>query len=126
MAVIGALQSSIILCGALLRPIIIKPRGTHEAETHTSSPKELETLNTQEGACSEDSATDSTSPAQNTSHSLDNELTGGSVSTGDSGVQSLNSSPEERTLLDKGGRSKTEQKSVENNTAEIKEVSNIS
>uniref|UniRef100_A0A3B4WKD1 Monocarboxylate transporter 7 n=1 Tax=Seriola lalandi dorsalis TaxID=1841481 RepID=A0A3B4WKD1_SERLL len=33
MAVIGALQSSIIICGVLLRPIILKPRASHETET---------------------------------------------------------------------------------------------
>ncbi|KAM9336617.1 monocarboxylate transporter 7-like [Symphorus nematophorus] len=122
MVVIGALQSIIIICGALLQPIIIKPRGTHETETDSSSPKELEAHSTQEVTSPEDSVTDNTSPAQNTSHSLDSELTRGSVSTGDSGVQSLNSSPEEKTLLDKEARSKTEQKSVENSAAEIREA----
>ncbi|XP_044035702.1 monocarboxylate transporter 7-like [Siniperca chuatsi] len=123
MLVIGALQSIIIICGALLRPIIIKPRVTYKAER--SSPKELEPLSTQEnieGTNLEDSIINNTSHAQN---SLDNELTTGSVSTGDSGVQSLkdtdNSSPEERTLLHKGARLETELISVENNMAEIRE-----
>ncbi|KAG8009069.1 Monocarboxylate transporter 7 [Nibea albiflora] len=107
MAVIGALQSIIIICGLMLRPIIIKPR---------VNPKELEALSTQqreEGINSQDSLADNTSNTQNTSHSLDNELTRGSVTTGDSGVQSLkdtdNSSPEEHTLLDKDARLETEQ-----------------
>ncbi|AWP17459.1 solute carrier family 16 (monocarboxylic acid transporters) member 6-like [Scophthalmus maximus] len=80
MALIGALQSTIIICGVLLRPIILKPR---------SSPKELEVLGAQE-------------KAEDASYSLDNELTRGSMSTGDSGVQSLygaeNGSAEETTL----------------------------
>ncbi|KAL7372647.1 hypothetical protein ABVT39_020087 [Epinephelus coioides] len=108
MAVIGALQSTIIICGALLRPIIIKPRATPETETEGLSPKELEALGATEkleNTHPEDSRINSTSHAQNTSHSLDNELTRGSVSTGDSGVQSLkdtdNGSAEEKTLLHK-------------------------
>uniref|UniRef100_A0A3Q4AGV2 Monocarboxylate transporter 7 n=1 Tax=Mola mola TaxID=94237 RepID=A0A3Q4AGV2_MOLML len=62
MAVIGALQSTIIICGALLRPISIRPG---------------------------DSLTNTTSHTQNTSLSLENELTRCSLSTGDSGAQSL-------------------------------------
>nr|XP_046233544.1 monocarboxylate transporter 7-like [Scatophagus argus] len=100
MAVIGALQSIIIICGVLLRPIVIKPGTTRETETDRLSPKELEALGTKknvEGTNPEDSITSNTSHTHNTAHSLDNELTRGSVSTGDSGVQSLkdadNSSP---------------------------------
>lgn len=126
MAVIGALQGTIIICGALLRPIIIKPRAT---ETDRLSPKELEVLGTQdnvEGTNPEDSVTSNSSHSQNTSHSLDNELTRGSASTGDSGVHSLkdtdNSSPEEKTLLDKKGRIETEQTSAESGMAEIREA----
>ncbi|TMS22733.1 Monocarboxylate transporter 7 [Larimichthys crocea] len=122
MAVIGALQSIIIICGVMLRPIIIKPRVTYETETDRLSPKELEALSTQEkeeGTNPEDSLADNTSHTQNTSHSLDNELTRGSVSTGDSGVQSLkDSSPEENTLLDKDARLETEQAHV-NSIAEM-------
>ncbi|KAI3364973.1 hypothetical protein L3Q82_001136 [Scortum barcoo] len=110
MAVIGALQSTIIICGALLRPIIIKPRVTCEAETDGSSPKEQEAFSTQENAEDtdpEDSMTNNTSHAQNTSYSLDSELKG-SVGTGDSPVQCLkdtgNISPEEKTLLHKEAR----------------------
>uniref|UniRef100_A0A8P4KTK7 Solute carrier family 16 member 6 n=1 Tax=Dicentrarchus labrax TaxID=13489 RepID=A0A8P4KTK7_DICLA len=127
MAVIGALQSIIIICGALLRPIIIKSRANPATETDLSSPKELEALSTRqnlEGTNPEDSMT-SNAHAQNTSHSLDNELTRGSVSTGDSGVQSLkdtdSSSAEEKTLLDKEARLETEQTSVENSMAKITE-----
>ncbi|XP_070707775.1 monocarboxylate transporter 7-like [Pempheris klunzingeri] len=127
MAVIGALQSVIIICGALLRPIIIKPRVTHETETDRSPPMELQALSIEEnveGTEPEDSITNYTSNAQNTLNSLDNELTRGSVSTGDSGVQSLDidsSSPEEKTLLHKEARLETEQTSVENSTEEIRE-----
>lgn len=106
----------------MLRPIIIKPRVTYETETDRLSPKELEALSTQEkeeGTNPEDSLADNTSHTQNTSHSLDNELTRGSVSTGDSGVQSLkDSSPEENTLLDKDARLETEQAHV-NSIAEM-------
>ncbi len=105
MAVMGALQSVMVVCAALLRPVIIKPKATHVTETEGLSLKELEARGTQEN--SEDSL------KSNASHSLDNELTTSSVSTGDSGVQSLkdtdNSSPEEKTLLDKDTGFKTEQ-----------------
>ncbi|XP_039991307.1 monocarboxylate transporter 7-like isoform X2 [Xiphias gladius] len=128
MAVIGALQSTIIICGALLRPIVLKPRASPETETDRSPPKELEALGAQEnveGANPEQSMTVKTSHARNASHSLDSELTRSSVNTGDSGVQSLNdtdnSSPEERTLLHKEARSETEQKFVENGKAEVRE-----
>ncbi|XP_022078540.2 monocarboxylate transporter 7-like isoform X1 [Acanthochromis polyacanthus] len=115
LAVIGALQSIIIVCGALLRPIIIKPKGTAMTEIDTSSPKELEPLSTQENA-------DGTNPED--SVMKDNELTRTSVSTGDSGVQSLkdidSSSPEENTLFCKEARSETEQGGVESIKVEIK------
>lgn len=121
MVVIGALQSIIIICGALLRPIIIKPRESHETETDGSSPKELEALSAPENVkCTnvEHSIVNNTSHAQNTSHNLDNELTRASVITGDSGVQSLkdtdDSSAEEKTLLHKVAG-----KSVENSEADI-------
>ncbi|XP_074477200.1 monocarboxylate transporter 7-like [Sebastes fasciatus] len=113
MAVIGALQSTIIICGVLLRTIIIKPRATRE--TNRLSPKVLEALDTPENV--EDSILNNTSHAQNTSHSLDNKL---SASTVDSGVQSLNdagdSSQEEEILLHEDVR-----ESVENGVAEIGE-----
>lgn len=112
MAVIGALQSTIIICGALLRPIIITPKGIQKAEADTPSPKELEALTTQENAedIKTEDATDKTSCAQNMSHILDNGLTRDSVSTGDSGVQSLKDL-EEKTLLHKEAQSETEEKS---------------
>lgn len=122
MAVIGALQGTIIICGALLRTIIIKPRATHETETDGLSLKELEALSTQEnveGTNPEDSMTNNTSHAQNTSHSLDSELRG-SVSTGDSGAPSLKDtdSPEEKTLLYKEASLVTP---VENGLTEIRD-----
>ncbi|XP_040885506.1 monocarboxylate transporter 7-like [Toxotes jaculatrix] len=117
MAVIGALQGTIIICGALLRPVVIKPRASHKAETDRLSSKELEVPSAQQNAeCtnSEDSMTNKISHSPNTSYSLDNELTRGSVSTGDSGVQSLkdtdNSSPEEKSLMCKEERPESERK----------------
>lgn len=107
MAVLGAFQGSIVICGALLRPIIIKPG---EAED-TLSPKEHEALSTQEEADRHDCVMSSTS------HSADdNELTRCSVSTGDSGVQSLKngSSPQETILRDGGEVLGTKVASVEN------------
>ncbi|XP_023285039.1 monocarboxylate transporter 7-like isoform X1 [Seriola lalandi dorsalis] len=128
MAVIGALQSSIIICGVLLRPIILKPRASHETETDRLSSRELDVLSAQENVEDinpEDSMMNKTSHAPNTSSSLDNEPTRGSLSTGDSGVQSLkdtdDSSPEEKTLLHKEASSETEQKFAESSKAEIRE-----
>ncbi|XP_077406166.1 monocarboxylate transporter 7-like [Vanacampus margaritifer] len=43
MAVIGALQGTIIICGVLLRPIMIQPKTSQETETDRSSPKSKET-----------------------------------------------------------------------------------
>lgn len=117
MAVIGALQSIIIICGTVLRPLIIKPRGTYVTDTDGLSPKELEVCSTQENA-------EGKNPEDSLKSSLDNDLTRSSVSTGDSGVQSLkdtdNSSPEERTLLDKEARLETEQTSVESSLADTR------
>ncbi|XP_069547494.1 monocarboxylate transporter 7-like isoform X1 [Brachyistius frenatus] len=107
MTTIGALQSIIIVCGVLLRPIIIEPRGSPKTETDTSSPKELEALSIQEKG-----------------EAIDNELTTGSVSTGDSGVDSLrysdSSNPEENTFPRKEASLETEQISVENSKGQIK------
>ncbi|KAF7204769.1 monocarboxylate transporter 7 isoform X3 [Nothobranchius furzeri] len=50
MAVIGALQSIVIICGALLRPIIIKPNASQDTETDTLSSKMLKALGPQEDA----------------------------------------------------------------------------
>ncbi|XP_068439183.1 monocarboxylate transporter 7-like [Clinocottus analis] len=118
MAVMGGLQSIIIICGALLRPIIIKPRLIYETETNGLSLKELKALSTSEIA--EGTKTD-TSHAQKNSHSPDNDLDRDSVITGVSCVQSLkdldDSSPEEKTLLHKDARN-----SVGNITAEITDI----
>lgn len=104
--VIGALQSTIIICGALLRPIIIKDRISQKMELESLSPKEHEALSAQgsEGVpVPEGSITNTSSQAQGTSYSLDNELTQGCVSTGDFGVQSLkdtgSGSTEDKALL---------------------------
>lgn len=95
MAVLGALQGSIVICGALLRPIIIKPR---ETEEDMLSAKQQEALSSQKGTDSQDCVT------SNTSHSAENESTGCSVSTGDSAVQSLtNGSSPLETILPDGG-----------------------
>ncbi|XP_056286104.1 monocarboxylate transporter 7-like [Pseudoliparis swirei] len=122
MAVMGALQGSVIICGALLRPIIIKPGSTHEA--NGVSPKELEAFSAPEiaeGTNPEDSIINNTSHAQKHSHSPENDPTGVSVVTGVSGEQSLKdldgSSPEEKaTLLHKDA-----QASAGSITAEITE-----
>ncbi|XP_028286556.1 solute carrier family 16 member 6a [Parambassis ranga] len=107
MAVIGALQSIIIICGALLRPIIIKPRKSHMTESDRLSPKDLESLIPEEDFVTKQ-----------------NELTGGSVSTNASGVQSLkdtdSSCPEENISLHKEIRLETEQ-TTQNGTKEIKD-----
>lgn len=44
MMLIGALQSIVIVCGALLRPIIIEPREPDDTDADKSFPKELEAL----------------------------------------------------------------------------------
>ncbi|XP_026171742.1 monocarboxylate transporter 7-like isoform X1 [Mastacembelus armatus] len=114
MTLIGALQSTIIICGALLRPIVIKPRGPHEADTERSSPKEVDALTIQEnaeGKKTEDSVANKTLQAQNTSNSLSNEITRGSLSTRDS-LNNTGNIPE-KMLLHKEAWSETEQKSVE-------------
>nr|XP_020462002.1 monocarboxylate transporter 7 isoform X2 [Monopterus albus]XP_020462004.1 monocarboxylate transporter 7 isoform X2 [Monopterus albus] len=122
MAVIGTLQSTVIICGALLRPIVIKPRGTHKAENGRSSYKEGEALTTQENieGRTEDLITNEKWHAQNTSCSLDNELTRGCVSNGDP-KNADNNSVNEKTLLHKVAWSEIELKSMENNAAEIME-----
>ncbi|KAK5850627.1 hypothetical protein PBY51_001490 [Eleginops maclovinus] len=120
MAVIGALQSTIIICGALLRPIIIKPKATRETEDAGSSPKELEALGSPVNVEDINPQDSTTSNAQNTSDSTDNKLSQTSVNTGESGVQSIketyDSNTEEKTLLQKG-----ENKSVENGKAKTGE-----
>lgn len=108
MAVLGALQGSIAICGALLRPIIIKPRETEDVDM--LSPKEQEALSTQKGSDRQDCV------MSDNSHSGENELTGCSVSTGDPGGQSLtnSTSPLETILPDGGEVLGTKAASVEN------------
>ncbi|XP_031699163.1 monocarboxylate transporter 7-like [Anarrhichthys ocellatus] len=76
MAVMGGLQSTIIIGGALLRPIIIKPRSTHDTETDELSSKDLEALSTSEngeGTNIEDCSINNTSHAQKNSHECETE-----------------------------------------------------
>ncbi|KAK7919802.1 hypothetical protein WMY93_011086 [Mugilogobius chulae] len=84
MVVIGALQSTIIICGAMLRPIIIDPKVKKEPENRKSSLTET---------------TEEDSVKPKISYSQENELTG------DSGIQSLKdtdiNNPEEKILLEK-------------------------
>lgn len=93
MAVFGGLQSTIIICGALLRPIVIRREGNPKTDA-----QELEALSTQ---APKDTA-DSASVVQNGFQSVESELT---ASTGDSGVQSGkdsdSSSPQEKAVLAK-------------------------
>lgn len=114
MAVIGALQGIIIMCGALLRPIIIKPMVTHSPQTDTLSPKQLEVLRTQENVASID---------LDNSVTKNSELTVVSVSTADLGVQFLKdrSASEETSLLHKEEKIYAGSKYLENNKAEVKE-----
>ncbi|KAG5854282.1 monocarboxylate transporter 7-like [Anguilla anguilla] len=69
MVVIGVLQASVIICGALLRPIVIKPKPAEVKSSKGPSLKQLETT-----------------------YMLENELTCTSLSSEDSGVQSLSTS----------------------------------
>lgn len=112
MAVLGAFQGSIVICGALLRPIIIKPRETEDI----LSPKEHEALSMQEGTDRQDCVT------SDTSHSAENELTGCSESTEDSAVQSLKngSSPQETILQDGEEILGTKVASVENGSLGVR------
>uniref|UniRef100_A0A087YA53 Monocarboxylate transporter 7 n=1 Tax=Poecilia formosa TaxID=48698 RepID=A0A087YA53_POEFO len=96
MAVIGALQSVIIICGVLLRPIIIKPRMSQSQNIETSYSKELEALKTQENV---DSLV------------LENiETTNGVLSLKDT------CTPEENTSLDKEAKLETAPNSLEKNS----------
>ncbi|XP_047464111.1 monocarboxylate transporter 7-like [Mugil cephalus] len=114
MAVIGALQSIIIICGVLLRPIIIRPKASHRTETDRLSLKEQE---------ANPESLEAKNPEDNVMK--ENELTKGSVSTGDSGVQSLKDtdscSHEEKNILHREERSETQQNSAEPRMSEIKE-----
>lgn len=85
MAVIGALQSIIIIFGALLRPIIIDPSAADKPK-NSEEPSPKDTKNEEEEVSAE----------SKTSYSQENELTG------DSGIQSLKDTDnEDRTLLEK-------------------------
>ncbi|XP_012731587.2 monocarboxylate transporter 7 [Fundulus heteroclitus] len=97
MVVIGALQSIIVVCGALLRPIIIQPGSIQSTETGTFSPKELEALKSQENGGS---------LVLENFKTKNNGLNGESVSTSNSGVRSFKDSRtnEENTLLDKDAK----------------------
>lgn len=119
MAVFGGLQSTIIICGALLRPIVIRPEWKPKTDA-----KKLEALGTQVQKDTDDSAL----VVQNGFHSVENELTISSVITRDSGVQSVKNSdtscPEEKTLLHKEAgiaeiRNQAVEKSTENKRSEI-------
>lgn len=109
MAILGGLQSTVIICGALLRPIIIRPGGNPKTDD-----QELEAL---EPGVPKHKA-ESPSVLQNGFHGAETELTISSVSTRESGVQSLKDSepsshPEEKTLLDtEAGKSETSNKAV--------------
>ncbi|KAL4657878.1 monocarboxylate transporter 7-like [Arapaima gigas] len=69
LVVIGLLQTIILVCGALLRPIVIKPKPKEDPDTSESSAGGLENT-----------------------YALENELTRTSVTSEDSGLQSLSSS----------------------------------
>ncbi|KAL6095252.1 slc16a6 [Pungitius sinensis] len=120
MVVIGSLQTIIVICGALLRPIIIKPGSPRETRTDRLSSKQLADVRTSEDAKAhlEDSTTNGASHPQNDPHGADDLLTRGSVVSAVNGVQALrgadsSSSPEEKTLL----QEEEARASVENATA---------
>ncbi|KAF7657511.1 hypothetical protein LDENG_00026260 [Lucifuga dentata] len=115
MVVIGALQGTIIICGALLRPIIIKPRAAHSDGLPQTELKALSTQESAEGTKSGDSITDKTSYTQNTSCNQDNEPTRGSA------VQSAKDT-EEKTLLCKDTSSELVQKWMRDGKEDIKEL----
>uniref|UniRef100_A0A3Q0QXV0 Monocarboxylate transporter 7 n=1 Tax=Amphilophus citrinellus TaxID=61819 RepID=A0A3Q0QXV0_AMPCI len=69
MAVIGALQSIIIVCGALLRPIVIKPSETLKTETDSlplKDLKDLSSVNTADSGVQSLKDTDSSRPQETT------------------------------------------------------------
>uniref|UniRef100_A0A8C6TIE2 Monocarboxylate transporter 7 n=1 Tax=Neogobius melanostomus TaxID=47308 RepID=A0A8C6TIE2_9GOBI len=105
MVVIGALQSTTIICGAMLRPIIIDPDATRKKENCKSSPQDINGKEVR--------------VKNKTSHSQENELTG------DSGIQSLkdtdNGGPQERTLLEKSIDNECAANSEETKNKDLKE-----
>lgn len=112
MAVFGGLQSTIIICGALLRPIVIRPEWKSNKQA-----KELEDFGTQEQKDTDGSA----SVVQRGFHSVEKELAISPLSTRDSEVESLknsdSSSPEEKTLLhQEAGKAEIRSQAVEKST----------
>ncbi|RVE59423.1 hypothetical protein OJAV_G00188320 [Oryzias javanicus] len=96
MTLIGALQGIIIVCGALLRPIIIEPREPADTDADKSSPKELEALQECERVDPEDRLR------------KENEMTDGY---GNTGVSELKCPQDEtNTLLRKDGTKEPELK----------------
>nr|XP_061807380.1 monocarboxylate transporter 7-like [Nerophis lumbriciformis] len=91
MAVIGALQGSIIICGALLRPIIIQPKTSQDSKSEKYS-NHVEAQRPHEKHAIKD---DCIVNKQNTDH----ELNGDVVSYSDVKDKKVNSDQEERTLL---------------------------
>lgn len=113
MAILGGLQSTVIICGALLRPIVIRPGGNPRKDA-----QELVAL----GARVPKHKAESSSVLQNGFHGAETEVTISSASTRESGVQSLKDSepsshPEEKTLLDTEAG-----KSEPTNTAELESM----
>lgn len=107
MAVFGGLQSTIIICGALLRPIVIRPEWKPKTDA--------------KGLEAQKDTDDSASIVQYGFHSVENELTISSESTRDSGVQSVkdsdSGSPEEKTLLhEEAGVAEKRNQAVEKST----------
>ncbi|XP_061561482.1 monocarboxylate transporter 7-like [Phycodurus eques] len=100
MAMIGALQGTIIICGALLRPIIIHPKTSQETENDRSSPKIAEAQSTC-GNVAHTTKDDLIVDKTNT----DNELIRDSVTYSDVQYEKVNCNSEERTLLTEEVRS---------------------
>ncbi|KAM9424437.1 monocarboxylate transporter 7-like [Pholidichthys leucotaenia] len=127
MAVIGGLQSIIILCGALLRPIIIKPRDNLKAETDSicqnkvEAQSETKTVKDKNQVSSEKN---NASCEANAFDKLNNELTRHSASTGDSGVH-FRKDTEEISLMDQGPKLEPEEGRVENSATGIKESEQV-
>ncbi|XP_006635455.1 solute carrier family 16 member 6b isoform X1 [Lepisosteus oculatus] len=90
LVVIGALQSSIILCGLLLRPITIKPKPVEEEESKDPTVKQMEM-----------------------EYMLENENTRSSIGSVDSGVQSLSTSRTDLAGSQKSGGLEVQGKKVE-------------
>ncbi|XP_028991199.1 monocarboxylate transporter 7 [Betta splendens] len=107
MAVIGTLQSTVIICGVLLRPIVIKPKEIHM--NGNASSKEAEALTTQE--TDDIQRTDDSRTQPNTSSSPDKKSSTGDLK------DTANGYPEGKSLLNKDTGSEAEQKEVESQLA---------